>query len=114
MNKQRYSFVYNINKIKNLIKLKGLKVGAVCEQVGVGRTFLSDVEHGKCGISEARLKRFADILGTTVAYLCDETDDPEPLEDDELYNEICARIKELNPSERQWLIDTIDRISGKK
>ena len=114
MNKQRYSFVYDINKIKDLIKLKGLKVGAVCEQVGVGRTFLSDVEHGKCGISEARLKRFADILGTTVAYLCDETDDPEPPEDDELYNEICARIKELNPGERQWLIDTIDRIAGKK
>lgn len=72
--------VCNIDRINALIKLKGLKVGAVCEQVGVGRTFLSDVEHGKCGISEARLKRFADILGTTVSYLCDEPDDSCPLQ----------------------------------
>lgn len=62
----------NIDKIKTLIKLKGLKVGSVCEQVGVGRTFLTDVEKGKCGISAERLQKFAKILGTTVEYLCDE------------------------------------------
>lgn len=62
----------NIDKIKTLIKLKGLKVGSVCEQVGVGRTFLTDVEKGKCGISAERLQKFANILGTTVEYLCDE------------------------------------------
>ena len=32
----------NIDKINALIKLKGLKVGSVCEQVGVWRTFLTD------------------------------------------------------------------------
>lgn len=70
----------NIDKIKTLIKLKGLKVGSVCEQVGVGRTFLTDVEKGKCGISAERLQKFANILGTTVEYLCDEDDDVETKE----------------------------------
>lgn len=69
----------NIDKIKTLIKLKGLKVGSVCEQVGVGRTFLTDVEKGKCGISAERLQKFAKILGTTVEYLCDE-EEPEAKE----------------------------------
>mgnify|MGYP004641298057 CR=1 FL=1 len=110
-NKER---VCNIDRMNALIKSKGIKKSYICEQLGLQRSYLSHVESGLSSISEERLEKIADILGTTVAYLCDETDDPEPPEDDELYNEICARIKELDPSERQWLIDTIDRIAGKK
>lgn len=112
-NKER---VCNIDRMNALIKSKGIKKSYICEQLGLQRSYLSHVESGLSSISEERLEKIAEILGTTVAYLCDETDDPEPPEneDDELYNEICARIKELNPGERQWLIDTIDRIAGKK
>lgn len=109
----------NIDKIKTLIKLKGLKVGSVCEQVGVGRTFLTDVEKGKCGISAERLQKFANILGTTVEYLCDE-EEPEAKEKapeeeaEDIDMELYKRIEALPEDMRGWLMDTLDRLEGKK
>ena len=109
----------NIDKIKTLIKLKGLKVGSVCEQVGVGRTFLTDVEKGKCGISAERLQKFANILGTTVEYLCDE-EEPEAkekaseVEEEDIDMELYRRIEALPEDMRGWLMDTLDRLEGKK
>lgn len=109
----------NIDKIKTLIKLKGLKVGSICEQVGVGRTFLTDVEKGKCGISAERLQKFANILGTTVEYLCDEEEaeakekaSEEEAEDIDM--ELYRRIEALPEDMRGWLMDTLDRLEGKK
>ena len=111
----------NIDKIKALIKLKGLKIGVVCEQVGVGRTFLTDVEKGKCEISDERLKRFAKVLGTSVDYLTGKTDDPERGEEsseeteyDELDLELFKRIEALPDDMKGWLLDTLDRLEGKK
>lgn len=109
----------NIDKIKTLIKLKGLKVGSVCEQVGVGRTFLTDVEKGKCGISAERLQKFAKILGTTVEYLCDE-EEPEAkekapeVEAEDIDMELYRRIEALPEDMRGWLMDTLDRLEGNK
>ncbi len=109
----------NIDKIKALIKSKGLKVGSVCEQVGVGRTFLTDVEKGKCGMSAERLQKFAKILGTTVEYLCDE-EEPEvkekapEAEAEDIDMELYRRIEALPEDMRGWLMDTLDRLEGKK
>ena len=111
----------NIDKIKALIKLKGLKIGAVCEQVGVGRTFLTDAKKGKCEISDERLERFAKVLGTSVDYLTDKTDDHERGEEsseeteyDELDLELFKRIEVLPDDMKGWLLDTLDRLEGKK
>lgn len=69
----------NLNKIVALSKAKGIKTGFLCEQIGVNRSFFSDVRQSKCTISDDRLAIIADILGTTTAYLRDETDDPAPI-----------------------------------
>lgn len=113
-------YLCNINKIKDLIKSKGLKVGSVCEKVGVCRTFLTDVEKGKCGMSDERLHKFAEILGTTVEYLNDETDDAkaeEKASEKEAENidmELYRRIEALPEDMRGWLMDTLDRLEEKK
>lgn len=67
----------NINKIRSLIKLKGMKVGHVCDEIGMSRTYLNDVQAGKTTISDERLAKIADLLGTTPEYLRDEADEPE-------------------------------------
>lgn len=68
----------NITKIRSLAKEKGLKIGKICEKLGVNHTYLSNVEHGKNTMSEERVFDVAEILGTSFEYLMDMTDDPDP------------------------------------
>ncbi len=69
----------NVNKIKSRAKEKGIKIGFLCEQVGMKDTYLADVARGKNRMTDDRLAIIAEILGTTHAYLTDETDDPAPI-----------------------------------
>ena len=85
------------------------------------KTFLANVERGNCGISDERLEKIAAILGTTVDYLTDKTDDPERGEEsseeteyDELDLELFKRIEALPDDMKGWLLDTLDRLEGKK
>lgn len=68
----------NIAKIKDMCKKQGIKQGYLCNQLGVGYTFLNDVSAGKNRMTDERLYKIADILGTTYEYLTDQTDDPSP------------------------------------
>lgn len=68
----------NIAKIKDMCKKQGIKQGYLCNQLGVGYTFLNDVSAGKNRMTDERLYKIADILGTTYEYLTDQTDDPLP------------------------------------
>lgn len=69
----------NISKIKDMCKTRGIKQGYLCSQLGVGYTYLNDVANGKNRMTDDRLAKIAEILGTSVAYLNDETDDPSPV-----------------------------------
>lgn len=69
----------NINKIKDTCKVKGIKQGFLCSQLGVAKGYFNDVERGKNSMSDERIAKIAEILGTSVAYLSDETDDPAPI-----------------------------------
>ena len=69
----------NVNKIKSKAKEKGIKIGFLCEQVGMKDTYLADVARGKNRMTDERLAKIAEILGTSTAYLSDETDDPAPM-----------------------------------
>lgn len=117
--KKRYFFVYNINKINALIKLKGVKKSFICEQLGLNRTYLADVERGKNKLTDERLAKIAEILGTTVEYLCDE-EEPEAkekapeVEAEDIDMELYRRIEALPEDMRGWLMDTLDRLEGKK
>ena len=66
----------NVHRIKTLIKLKGMKIGHVCAQLGLTHTYFSNVESGKTTMSDERIYKVADILGTTYEYLTDQTGDP--------------------------------------
>lgn len=68
----------NIDKIKDLCKKNGIKMGYLCEQFGLQKSYLSDVARGKNSMSDERIRKIADILGTTYEYLTDQTDDPLP------------------------------------
>lgn len=69
----------NINKIKDTCKSKGIKQGFLCAQLGVAKGYFNDVERGKNSMSDDRIAKVAEILGVSVAYLTDETDDPSPV-----------------------------------
>lgn len=73
----------NVDKIKLLCKLKGVKQGFICQQFDVAKGYLNDVARGKNTMSDDRIHKIALILGTSYAYLTDQTDDPAVIEDSE-------------------------------
>ena len=68
----------NIDRIKALIKKRGLKIKYVCAELGLAETYLSNVKNGKDRMTDERLYAIADVLGTTYEYLTNQTDDPKP------------------------------------
>ncbi|GFI56075.1 hypothetical protein IMSAG013_01128 [Clostridiales bacterium] len=75
----------NVDKIKSLANEQGIKLGFVCNQLGLTESFFRNVKKGKTKISDDRLITIAEILNTTPEYLRDETDQKEkPTETDGL------------------------------
>ena len=104
----------NVAKIKELAKSKGISVTYICEQFGTGRGYLNDVARGKNSMSEERVYKVAQILGTSFEYLMDITDDPDPnfliretesLEN-QIVNEMILRLTAM-PTEQQ---ETVSRL----
>ena len=70
----------DIDRIKTLIKEKGIKQKHVCAQLGLSETYLSNIKNGKDRMTCERLKKIAEMLDTTTEYLTGHTDDPSPSE----------------------------------
>lgn len=68
----------NIDKIKKMARENGIKIKYICSQLGLAETYLSNCKSGKDRMTDERLYKIADILGTTYEYLTDQTDDPSP------------------------------------
>ncbi len=83
----------NIDRIKSLIKDKGLKQKHICAQLGLAETYLSNVKNGKDKMTEERLIKIASMLGTTYEYLTDQSDDPNP-----------PRLSQIAPTEEERLV----------
>lgn len=66
----------NIDKIRALARKRGMKLGYIQEQLGVRRTYFAEVKAGKDKMSDERIVKVAKMLGTSYAYLTDETDYP--------------------------------------
>ena len=66
----------NINKVKQLAIFRGIKYGFLCQQVGEDPSYLDKVKFGRRNMDKGRIELFAKILGTTVEYLTDQTDEP--------------------------------------
>lgn len=69
----------NVAKIRGLCKKNGVKMSYICEQLGLARNYLNNVESGKNSMSEERIRKIAQILNTTFEYLTDQTDGPNPI-----------------------------------
>lgn len=69
----------SIEKIKSIIREKGLKIKAVCKDLGFYETYFSNIKNRQDRMTEERLIRLAEYLGVAPGYLTDETDDPAPV-----------------------------------
>lgn len=83
-------------KILNFAKSQGISQKYICDQLGVGNTYLLDAKRGKNRITPDRLAKIAEILHTTPEYLRDETDDPAPEQKEKTAVEIDSGLKEMN------------------
>lgn len=92
-----------IDRIRQLAKEKGIKTTFISAQLRLSSSYFADVKSGKTKISDERLSKIAEILGTTPEYLKGETDQKEkPLVNgDEELNEYLEELK--NRSEMRML-----------
>lgn len=67
----------NVDKIKRLAELQGIKLTRVCETIGRKVYYLNDVKRCGGSMPQEYIEKIAALLSTTPEYLCDETDDPE-------------------------------------
>lgn len=107
-----------VDRIIAYSKSKGISQVYICKTLGVDRTWLRTVKRDNTNISEERLNKIADILGTTVAYLKGETDDPTPDNKkspsitDELLkrsdiNELLELYNSFSPKEQEQILSVV-------
>lgn len=65
-----------VDRITSLAKQKGITQAFICDQFNLNRNWFATIRKYNIKISDERLNVIAGILGTTVAYLKEETDDP--------------------------------------
>lgn len=117
----------NITKIKELCKQKGIKQGYLCDQLGVAKVYLNDVANGKNTMSEERVFKIAEILGTSFEYLMDMTDDPDPkfllnltmTTQEKLLTEVADRMNTMSEEQAETIkklldlpVDKLDKVLG--
>ncbi|WP_352416105.1 helix-turn-helix domain-containing protein [Oscillibacter ruminantium] len=83
-----------VDRIKLQAKLKGKSITFICDKLGVGKAYLSNVVGGSGIIPDERLEVFAQELNTTVEYLKTGKENP-PAISDEGIDPLDARINEL-------------------
>lgn len=107
----------NINKIKELAKSKGIKIGFICSELGFTNTYLNDIEKGKSKkIHPDTIHKIARILGTTYDYLTDLTDDPDPnyaaknaeSPDERLIHKFITLVPQLSPEQMGTMEQILD------
>ena len=69
-------FLLNTARVRALAKNKGLSLTFLTSKIDEDPSYIIKVGEGKRRINEHKIKVLADLLGTTYAYLTDETDDP--------------------------------------
>jgi transcriptional regulator with XRE-family HTH domain len=104
----------NVNKIREICKEKGVKLSWLCEQLGLQRTFLNNVERGKASMSDERLKIIADLIGTTPEYLRDETEEQgkDDIQNPDVH-EITRIYEKLSEQDKKTVLDLMRRLAGK-
>lgn len=65
----------NLDKFDKLRKEKGISKSFICRKMGVSESYFNDLKLGKARVKQHYLEIIADVLGTSVAYLTDESED---------------------------------------
>lgn len=93
------------NRIFELLAQKGLKMQYLASSIGVKDSKIYDWKRGKTSPEENEIKKIAQILNTSEAYLKGETDDPIPPDTDINLDEfefaLMSEVKELTESQKQ-------------
>ena len=76
--------MFNYEKFESLRLSRGVTKTFIAQAIGRSATVCQDWKQQKSQPNDEQLAVVARILGTTPAYLRDETDEPAPVEDGEL------------------------------
>lgn len=108
----------NYKKLNALIKASGIKKTAICQRINKNYYYLRDAEKNKLEMSDNDVACIAAMLGTTTAYLRDETDDPAPADDKKekpgarsaepespLDNQLFDILPHLSEAQKRFLLD---------
>ena len=94
-------------RIKELREQKGYSMDELGKKVGVAKATVYRWEHGEINvdaISSSNLRKLADVLGTSIAYIRGVTDDPAPEPDIEAIGE--AYLKRIDEALVQRVLQT--------
>ena len=117
-----------VERIKELAQLNGIKLLHITNQLGLSRTYFSDINAGKAAIPADRLAKIASILGTTPAYLLGESDEKSAAPDDEAsktareiylkmqtdpdFKKLVETARSLDPEKREELVKYMDYLQS--
>lgn len=104
----------NIDKIINLAKSKGITQAHICKIMGERRTYLNEARVGKFSIPDDHVVVIAEVLGTTVEYLTDQTDDPTAPDDPQvglLTKKALKEFEKLSDKDKETIVNLIESLS---
>lgn len=111
----------NIDRIKARAKANGLTMKYLCACIGKPRGFLSVVRSGRDYVDERELAVIAEKINTTIEYLTDQTDDPEPpaapSADEPISPEraaLLARLQTASDEEVRRITEIVDFVLSKR
>ena len=86
--------LFNYEKFESLRLSRGVTKTFIAQAIGRSATVCQDWKHQKSQPNDEQLAIVARILGTTPAYLRDETDDPDPASADGELAELLTVLRE--------------------
>lgn len=111
----------NVNKIKTRAKAQGITLVYLNRCLGKHDSFLSCVRNGTDHIDEDELAVIAEKINTTIEYLTDQTDDPEPPAapnaDEPISPEraaLLARLQTASDEEVRRITEIVDFVLSKR
>lgn len=81
------------SRIKSLAKKQGKTLSYICGLIGRKVYYLNDISKNNAEMPDEYLKILAENLGTSVAYLKGETDDPDITLNERLFPEIATDLQ---------------------
>lgn len=81
------------SRIKSLAKKQGKTLSYICGLIGRKVYYLNDISKNNAEMPDEYLKILAENLGTSVAYLKGETDDPDITLNERLFPEIATDLR---------------------